>query len=64
MSNLTTQKLICRKIDWGSAHLHAARLNSKTCRVGIYKCFTLLSEIERKFFAPVGILEKGDSDVL
>ena len=43
---------------------HAARLNFKTCRVGIYKCFTSLSEIERKFFVFVGILEKGDSDAL
>ena len=37
-------------------------LNFKTSRVGVYKCFT--SEIERKFFVLVGILEKGDSDVL
>ena len=43
---------------------HAARLNFKTCRVSIYKCFTSLLEIERKFFVFVGILEKGDSDAL
>ena len=28
-------------------------------RVGVYKSFTSLSEIERKFFVSVGILEKG-----
>ena len=32
----------------GGAGSHAARLNFKTCRVGLYKCFTSLSEIERK----------------
>ena len=37
--------------------------NFKTSRVGVYKCFTSLSEIERKFFVFVGILEKGDSVV-
>ena len=31
---------------------------------GLYKCFTSLSEIERKFYVFVGILEKGDSDAL
>ena len=30
-----------------------------TSRVGVYKSFTSLSEIERKFFVSVGILEKG-----
>ena len=39
-------------------------LNFKTSRVGVYKCFKSLSDIERKFFVFVGILEKGDSDVL
>ena len=43
---------------------HVARLNFKTSRVGVYKCFTSLSEIERKFFVFGGILEKGDSDAL
>ena len=43
---------------------HDGCLNFKTCRVGIYKCFTSLSEIERKFLVFVGILEKGDSDAL
>ena len=33
--------------------------NSKTSRVGVYKCFMSLSKIERKFFVFVGILEKG-----
>ena len=32
--------------------------------LGIYKCFTSLSEIERKFLVFVGVLEKGDSDAL
>ena len=43
---------------------HVARLNFKTSRVGVYKCFTSLSEIERKFFVFVGILENGDGDAL
>ena len=43
---------------------HVARLNFKTSRVGVYKCFTSLSEIERKFFVFVGILEKGESNAL
>ena len=34
---------------------HVARMNFKTSRVGVYKCFTSLSEIERKFFVFVGI---------
>ena len=33
--------------------------NFKTSCVGVYKCFMLLSKIERKFFVFVGILEKG-----
>ena len=41
---------------WGS---HVACLNFKTSRAGVYKCFMSLSEIERKFFVFVGILEKG-----
>ena len=36
-----------------------ARLNFKTSRVGVYKCFMSLSEIGRKFFVSVRILEKG-----
>ena len=47
---------------WG--RFHVARLNFKTSRVGVYKFFTSLSEIERKFFVFVGSLEKGDSDAL
>ena len=35
--------------------LHFARMNFKTSRVGVYKCFASLSEIERKFFVFVGI---------
>ena len=35
--------------------VHVARMNFKTSRVGVYKCFTSLSETERKFFAFVGI---------
>ena len=37
---------------------HVARLNFKTSRVGVHECFTSLSEIERKFFAFVGMLKK------
>ena len=48
----------------GGGGSHVARLNFKTSRVGVYKCFTSLSEIERKFFVFVGILEKGDGDAL
>ena len=40
------------------------RLNFKTSRVGAYNCFTSLSEIERKFFVFVAMLEKRDSDAL
>ena len=43
---------------------HVACPNFKTSRVGVYKCFTPLSEIERKFFIFVGIVEKGKSDAL
>ena len=43
---------------------HVAGLNFKTSRVGVYKCFTSLSEIERKCFVFVQILEKGGSDAL
>ena len=39
-------------------------VNFKTSRVGVYKCFTPLSEIEQKFFAFVGIVEKGKSDAI
>ena len=38
---------------------HVARLNFKTSGVGVYKYFMSLSEIERKFFVLVWILEKG-----
>ena len=41
-----------------------ARLSFKKSHVVVCKCFTLLSETEWKFFVFVGILEKGDSDVL
>ena len=43
---------------------HIAHLNFKTCCVGVYNCFTSLSEIKREFSVFVGILEKGDSDAL
>ena len=36
----------------------------KTTRIGDHKCLTSLSEIERKFFVFVGILEKGNSNAL
>ena len=43
---------------------HVARLSFKKSHVFVFKCSTLLSETEWKFFVFVGILEKGDSDVL
>ena len=43
----------------GGVGSHVARLNFETSRVGVYKCFMSLSEIERKFFVFVGILEQG-----
>ena len=43
---------------------HVTHLNFKTSHVSVYKCFTLLSEIEQKFFVFVGILAKGDGDAL
>ena len=43
---------------------HVACLNFKTSRVGVYKCFTPLSEIEQKFFVFVGIVEKGKSEAM
>ena len=48
----------------GGGGVHVARLNFKTSRVGAYNCFTSLTEIERKFFVFIGILDKGDSDAL
>ena len=39
-------------------------LNFETSHVGVYKCFTLLLEIEQIFFVFVRILEKGDSNAL
>ena len=36
-------------------------LNFETSHIGVYKCFTLLLEIEQTFFVFVRILEKGDS---
>ena len=48
----------------GGGGPHVARLNLKTSRVGVHKCFTSLSEIERNFFVFVGVLENGDSDAL
>jgi len=43
---------------------HVACPNFKTSRVGVYKCFTPLSEIEQKFCVFVGIVEKGKSDAI
>ena len=48
----------------GSWECHVARLNLKRLVSVFSKCFTSLSEIERKFFVFVGILEKGYSDAL
>ena len=39
---------------------HVACLNVKTSCVGVYKCFTLRSEIGQKFFVFVAILERRD----
>ena len=39
-------------------------LNFETSHVGVYKCFTLLLEIEQILFVFVRILEKGDSNAL
>ena len=50
-------------IPWGGGG-HDARLHFKMPCVCVYKCFTSLSEIKRKFFVFVGVLEKGDSDAL
>ena len=43
----------------GGRGSHVVCLNFKTSRVGVYKCFMPLSEIELKFFVFVGIVEKG-----
>ena len=48
----------------GGEGSHLACLNFKTSRVGVCKCFTSLSKIERKFFVFIGIFENGDSDAL
>ena len=51
------------KVGWGGGGgSHVACLNFKMSRVSVYKCFMPLSEIERKFFVFVGIVEKGKSD--
>ena len=42
---------------------HVSCLDFKTSRVGVYKFFTSLLEIEWKFFVFVTILEKGDNNV-
>ena len=68
-SDLVPQKilpytLIIQRPCWeGGGGTHISRLNFKTSCVAVYKCFTSLLEIERKFLVFVGILEKGDSDV-
>ena len=48
----------------GGGGSHVVGLNFKTSRVGVYKCFTSLSKIERNFFVFVGNLEKRDGDAL
>ena len=48
----------------GGGVSHVACLNFKTSCVSVYQCFTSLSEIKRKFFVFVRILEKGDSNAL
>ena len=52
------------KVGGGGGRSHVARLSFKMSHVFVFKCSTLLSETEWKFFVFVGILEKGDSDVL
>ena len=48
----------------GGGGSHVACLNFKTSHVRVYKCFTLLSEIEQKFFVFVRIIEKGNCNAL
>ena len=61
MKNFLRLKVFFYFVQGGS---HVAGLNFKTSRVVVYKCLTSLSEIERKWFIFVQILEKGDSDRL
>ena len=61
MKNFLRLKVFFYFVQGGS---HVAGLNFKTSRVVVYKCFTSLSEIERKWFVFVQILEEGDSDRL
>ena len=58
------QKVTKRPCQEGGEGSHVARLNFETSHVGVYKCFRSLSKIEPKLFVFVGILEKGDSDVM
>ena len=51
-------------VGGGGGVSHVACLNFKTSCVGVYKCFTPLLEIERKFFVFVRIVEKGKSDAI
>ena len=64
LSTIIETAIFLRGPAGGGGGSHVARLNFNTSRVGVYKRFTSLSEIERKFFVFVGILEKGDSDAL
>ena len=57
-------RVMVEALPGGGGGSHVARLNFKTSRVGVYKCLTSLSEIERNFFVFVRIVEKGDGDAL
>ena len=61
LATVLTEGLFYEALPGGS---HGACLNFKKSHVSVYKCFTLLSEIEQKFFVFVRILKKGHSDVL
>jgi len=56
--------LALEALPGGGGGSHVPRLNFKMPRVGVYKCFMSLSEIEQKFFVFVGILENGDGNAL
>ena len=49
----------CCEGGGGGGGSHVACLNFNTSRAGVYKYFTSLLEIKRKFFVFVGILENG-----
>ena len=60
MHELNTLEALPR--GWGGGGVRCCFF--ETSHVGVYKCFTLLLEIEQIFFVFVRILEKGDSNAL